>query len=186
VGRGEGLTNMLVSDEDLNGHHGTTQTERPNLELIASGPLPPRPATLLGSSRMRDLAQHLGRESQVVIIDSPPVLAVTDAAIISTVFDGVILVVDPARSKKMDLRRAREAIEAVGGRILGVVINRLNKQGSSYYYYYYHHNYGYQYNYQYQYLAQKDDISEGNGTAGSPEAAKRAVPSGSTKDSTDA
>lgn len=166
VGRTEGLTNMLVSHHALNGHHGTRQSNRPNLELIASGPLPPRPADLLGSSRMHELAEHLRRESEVVLIDSPPVLAVTDAAVLSTIVDGVILVVDPAKSKKRDLRRAREAIEAVGGRIVGIVVNRLNKRGSSYYYYYYHHNYGYQYNYQYQYLARQQSESEtDNGTS---------------------
>lgn len=145
VGRSEGLTSMLADTDELNGHHGAIQTEWPNLELIASGPLPPRPADLLDSSRMRDLAQHFGHESDLVLIDSPPVLAVTDAAILSTVVDGVILVVDPARSSKRDLRRTREAIEAVGGRIIGLVVNRLNKRGSSYYYYYYNHNYRYQY-----------------------------------------
>ncbi len=155
--RGEGLTNMLTSTEALNGHHGTKQGDRSNLELIASGPLPPRPATLLGSDRMRELTQHFANDAQILLIDSPPVLAVADAAILSTVADGVLMVVDPAKSKKRDLRRAREAIEAVGGRIIGIVINRLNKRGSSYYYYYYHHNYGYQYNY--QYLAQKDKVT---------------------------
>ncbi|HEX6509227.1 MAG TPA: polysaccharide biosynthesis tyrosine autokinase [Chloroflexota bacterium] len=188
VGRGEGLTNMLVSNDELNGH-GTKQTERPNLELIASGPLPPRPADLLGSSRMRDLAKHLGHQSEMVLIDSPPILAVTDAAILSTVADGVILVVDPGRSKKRDLKRAREAVETVGGRILGVVVNRLNRRGSSYYYYYYHHNYGYQYNYQYQYLARPDspDKQKQDGAAGGNESGGRrhALPVGNVNDSPD-
>jgi polysaccharide biosynthesis transport protein len=146
--RTDGLTGMLVGQDNLNGH-GSQATELPNLTLIASGPTPPRPADLLASARLREVISHLANESDMVIIDSPPILAVTDAAILSTAADGVVLVVDPARSKRRDLVRAREAIEAVGGRILGVVINRLTRQGSGYYYYYYQHNYGYQYKYGY-------------------------------------
>jgi capsular exopolysaccharide synthesis family protein len=145
---GDGLTKLLVSKEMLNGH-GAIWKEQPNLRLIASGPLPPRPADVLGSDRMRELVEHFSHESQMVLIDSPPILAVTDATILSTICDGVILVVDPARSKRRDLNRARESIEAVGGKILGIVINRLNRRGSSYYYYYYNHHYGYQYKYRY-------------------------------------
>jgi capsular exopolysaccharide synthesis family protein len=148
VKREEGLTNMLVATGALNGR-GPWQTVFPNLDLIASGPLPPRPADLLGSARMKDITDHLSAGSAMVIIDSPPVLAVTDAAVLSTVADGVILVVDTARSKRRDLRRAREAIEGVGGRILGIVINRLEKRGSGYYYHYYQHHYGYPEKYDY-------------------------------------
>jgi succinoglycan biosynthesis transport protein ExoP len=148
VKREEGLTNMLIAAGALNGR-GPGQTVSPNLDLIASGPLPPRPADLLGSARMKDITVHLSAGSALVIIDSPPVLAVTDAAVLSTVADGVILVVDAARSKRRDLRRAREAIEGVGGRILGIVVNRLDKRGSGYYYHYYQHHYGYPEKYDY-------------------------------------
>jgi non-specific protein-tyrosine kinase len=144
IERQDGLTNMLAGGAELNGS-GLKETSKPNLALIASGPVPPRPADLLGSARMKTLMTHLGEQADMILIDSPPLLAVTDAAVLSTVTDGVILVVDPARSKRRDLRRAREAIEAVGGRILGVVINRLDRASSSYYYYYYQHNYAYPY-----------------------------------------
>ncbi|HEX6507140.1 MAG TPA: polysaccharide biosynthesis tyrosine autokinase, partial [Chloroflexota bacterium] len=153
--RSDGLTHMLVMEDGLNGH-GSQSTELPNLKLIASGPTPPRPADLLASERLREVISHLAHESDMVLIDSPPILAVTDAAIISTATDGVVLVVDPAKSKRRDLVRAREAIEAVGGRILGVVINRLTKQGSGYYYYYYQHNYGYKYKYRYGYMEEPE------------------------------
>ena len=151
---------MLVANEDLNGH-GQRATQRANLALITSGPLPPRPADLLGSGRMRELVDHLAQEADLVLLDSPPVLAVTDASVLATITDGVIVVVDPARSKRRDLQRTREAIEGVGGNILGIVINRLTKAGSTYYYYYYQHNYGYQYRYSYGYAARAEpDSSE--------------------------
>lgn len=140
----DGLTNLLTGSE-CRGKPGIQQTEEPNLLLVASGPPPPRPADLLGSERMGELVEHLQDVADLVLLDSPPVLAVTDAAILATISDGVILVVDPARSKRRDLYRAREAIEAVGGRILGVVVNRLSKRGSAYYYFVHRYHYGYQY-----------------------------------------
>ncbi len=142
VNRGEGLTNLLISAGALNGH-GPWQSVSPNLDLIVSGPLPPRPADLLSSARMKDVTAHLSEGAGMLIIDSPPVLAVTDAVILSTIVDGVILVVDTSRSKRSDLRRAREAIEGVGGKIVGIVVNRLKERGGGYYYHYYQRHYGY-------------------------------------------
>ena len=136
--RRDGLSTMLATDH-LNGH-GQYQSEQPNLRIIPSGPLPPNPADLVGSDRMSRILAHLRSESDMLFIDSPPVLAVADAAILSTMADGVILVVDPAQTKRRDVRRAREAIEAVGGKILGLVINRISPRGSLHYYYY--PNYG--------------------------------------------
>ena len=161
--RHDGLTNLLVGTDELNGH-GVQVTDEPTLKLVASGPVPPRPADLLGSSRMNQLMAHLREQSDMVVIDSPPLLAVTDAAILSTITDGVVMVVDAAKSKRRDLVRAREAVEAVGGRVLGVVINRLTKQGSSYYYYYYQHHYGSQY--QYDYSERDGDTPPTRGTTG--------------------
>jgi succinoglycan biosynthesis transport protein ExoP len=92
---------------------------------------------------MHHLLGQITADADLCIIDSPPVLAVTDAAILSTMADGVVIVVDLTQTKRRDLKRARESIEAVGGRILGVVINRLKPSGAGYYYY----QYGYQYTY---------------------------------------
>jgi capsular exopolysaccharide synthesis family protein len=133
---------MLVKSEEEY-YEGQVQTDQPNLRIIVSGPIPPNPSDLLGSERMHHLMKHVSLDSDLVIVDSPPVLAVSDAAIMSTMSDGVVLVVDLDQTKKRDLRRARESIEAVGGRILGVVINRLSVSGTGYYYY----QYGYQQTY---------------------------------------
>lgn len=140
--RQQGLTNMLVSPS-LNGH-GLQPTGLPGLNVVASGPLPPNPTDLLGSERMHRIMDHLQAESGMLIIDSPPVLSVADAVVLAAHADGVVLVVDPRRSKRRELVRTREAIEAVGGHIIGVVINGLSAGGSGYYYYYsnYYHYYG--------------------------------------------
>jgi len=71
--------------------------------------------------------------SGIVLIDSPPVLAAADAAILSTMVDGVILVVDPHMTRRRDIRNSRATIEAVGGKVVGVLLNRLRARGSIYY-----------------------------------------------------
>lgn len=140
AGPREGLTSLLANSH-LNGH-GVRQPEQPNLSVVAAGPVPPNPADLLGSRRMQSVLAHLREHAHVVLLDSPPVLAVADAAILSASVDGVVMVVDSKKTKRRDIQKAREAIEGVGGTILGVVINRLNRRGSLDYYY---SHYGYHY-----------------------------------------
>lgn len=135
-----GLTNVLVGAEDLNGH-GVQNTEYQNLRVVTSGPKPPRPADLIGSPRMKLFLKHLAEQSDLILVDTPPVLAVADAAVLSTIVDGCIIVVDSRSTTRRDLLRTRDALEGVGGRIVGVVINRLNR--TSRHYYYHDHQYVY-------------------------------------------
>ncbi len=129
-----GLTQLILSVQ-TNGHRPGHEVYR-NLAVIPAGPLPPNPADILGSTRMVELVRNLRGHSEVVIIDAPPVLAASDAAILSTLVDGVILVVDLHKTKRREIRRAREAIEAVNARFMGVVINRFQVRDRSYYYEY--------------------------------------------------
>jgi capsular exopolysaccharide synthesis family protein len=137
----EGLTNLLVGDS-LNGH-AQLSPDSDNLTILTSGPLPPNPADLLNSDRMRELIASLRAHSDMVVVDSPPVLAVADAAILATMVDGVVLVVDPNTTRLRDIRRAREMIEGVGGTIVGVIVNRAKTGSGIYRYagYYSHHGY---------------------------------------------
>ncbi len=132
--RGDGLTSLITA-QDMNGH-SMLGTDLPNLKLVASGPIPPNAADILSSDRMHHVIDHLRTQSQFVFVDSPPVLSVADAAILATMVDGVVLVVDPHRTKRREIRAAREAIDAVGGKLLGVVLNRLRPRGAMYYHYY--------------------------------------------------
>jgi len=127
-----GLTSMLVSDVQKNGR-STTLLDAPNLSVVTSGPLPPDPSNLLATDRMRRLVEWFAETSGIVLIDSPPVLAAADAAILSTMVDGVILVVDPHMTRRRDIRNSRATIEAVGGKVVGVLLNRLRARGSIYY-----------------------------------------------------
>ena len=116
-----------------------------NLSIITSGSLPPNPSELLSSTKMRDVISLLGKHFDMVILDSPPLLAVTDALILTKSVDGVILVIDPKKTKRAAIRQAVEQLQRVDARILGVVLNNIKIKRSSYYYsrdYYYSKHYG--------------------------------------------
>ncbi len=120
-------------------------TTVPRLRVVTSGPLPPNPAEVLGSTRMHQFLEEITRIADIVIIDSPPCVTVTDAVVLSRWVDGVILVLDQKNTSRQGIQRARENLQAVDARILGTVINRLDAStGSGYYYgsyssYYYYH-----------------------------------------------
>lgn len=108
-----------------------------NLFVLTSGPVPPNPAELLGSARMQDLLAKLHESYDLIVIDSPPVLAVADATILSNQVDGTLLVASAGETRIEMLLRALERMDGVGIRPLGVVLNKLTANiGGSYYYYY--------------------------------------------------
>jgi succinoglycan biosynthesis transport protein ExoP len=100
-------------------------TEQENLSVITTGPLPPNPAELLGTQRMRSILNDLAAQCDVVVVDSPPVQAVADALILGSFMDGTLFVVDASRSRRRSVHRAREALDRAGARVLGVVLNRV-------------------------------------------------------------
>jgi len=115
----------------------------PNLEVMMAGSIPPNPAELCSSEPMRKLLHDLREEYSHVIIDSPPLLSVTDSTILSVQTDGVLLVSRSGFSTRDSLRRAKKLLEHVNSRLLGVVLNDLNLAVDGYYYYYYYGYYGY-------------------------------------------
>lgn len=132
-----GMTNILT------GKNAASQVVQkvdaiPHLYVITSGPVPPNPAELLGSGNMSEIMQTLYGIFDIIIIDSPPVLTVTDAQVISRYVDGVLVV---ARSKKTDKRallKARKLLEQVHANIIGSVMNSIEAEESDYYYSYYY------------------------------------------------
>lgn len=115
------------------------------LSVLTSGPLPPNPAELLGSTRMRELLGKLTSLADIVVLDSPPTTALADAAILSTQTDGVLLVLESGGTRREVARRALDGLLHVNARVVGVLLNRMPTHGAGYYYYYYYH-YGYGYN----------------------------------------
>ena len=132
---GTGLTTLLRDDGDLNGIAQATDQE--GLRILTSGPLPPNPAELLGSQRMRALLERLTSGVDLVIIDSPPVQPVADAPILSSLADATILVIDARRSHWGAVARACDALRHAGASLAGVVLNRVPVAAGSAYTGYY-------------------------------------------------
>jgi non-specific protein-tyrosine kinase len=117
----QGLTTAILAQ--VEGPLPLQATSVPGLSLLTSGPLPPRPADLLGSRRMEQLIARLRNEADMVLFDTPPVIAVTDAAVLATRVDGVLLVLQAGQTRRDRAREARQKLEKVKANIIGVVLN---------------------------------------------------------------
>lgn len=132
-----GITNIIVQDMDYRDVLHVEDSIN-NLEIMISGPIPPNPSEILGSAKMRELIKELDQEYDMIILDSPPVGLVTDAAVLSTIVDGVILVCAAGRTKKEDINKSIDSLKKVNANLIGVVINKVKcKENSSYNAYYY-------------------------------------------------
>jgi protein-tyrosine kinase len=130
-----GLTTALLDGLPLS--QIAQPTNVPNLSVATSGPLPPNPAELVGSNRMREALEAATGEYDMTLLDSPPVVSVADAVALATFADGVVMVVQTGKVPNEVIRRATGQILAVKGRILGVVMNGVNLKRDGYYYDYY-------------------------------------------------
>ncbi len=127
-----GLTSVILDQGE--GPLPFQPTSVPGLQLLTSGPLPPRPADLLGSRRMEVLIERLRGEADIVLFDTPPVIAVTDAAVLATRVDGVLLVLQAGKTRRDRAREARRLLEKVKANIVGVVLNNARMEtGYGYY-----------------------------------------------------
>jgi capsular exopolysaccharide synthesis family protein len=110
------------------------QHESGKVHVLCAGPVPPNPAELLGSEQMRQLITILAASYNFVIIDSPPVAAFTDSVLISSMVDGVLLVIHGGKSSREMARHSQKMLQEVGARILGVVLNNVNLRSYDYHY----------------------------------------------------
>jgi non-specific protein-tyrosine kinase len=130
-----GLTNLFVRQLDM--LPGSLQpTNLPQLAIITSGGMPPNPSELLTSNKMTQILDRLNQDYDLIVIDTPPVLTVTDAAAMAPNMDGVILVAKPGVTKLSALSQSIAQLRAVGARILGVVLNDVKPSSRKYGYYY--------------------------------------------------
>ncbi|WFT77012.1 CpsD/CapB family tyrosine-protein kinase [Halobacillus naozhouensis] len=130
----KGLSNFLVGRQTLK---ETTQiTAVDNLDVLPSGPIPPNPSELLGSKAMHKLMMEARQSYDLLILDTPPVLAVSDSQVLAREVDGVMLVVRSGQTEFQAAERAKELLEQSKANLLGVVLNDREKKNSNYYYYY--------------------------------------------------
>lgn len=129
-----GLSNILIGEMRL--EDATVTSDIDNLDVITCGPIPPNPSELLGSRMMHTLLDHAKTLYDLVIFDTPPVLAVTDAQILANIVDGALLVVRSGETEYEEAIKAKEALAPARGKLLGVILNDREKDDMNNYYYY--------------------------------------------------
>jgi capsular exopolysaccharide synthesis family protein len=139
--KGRGMSNILVGEGDWKTLR--VPTGIPNLDIIPSGPIPPNPAELIGSERMKTLIDEILKEYDRVLIDSPPIVAVTDSVVLSRVVEGVVLVIQVGVTARDVIANSIRQLQDVQAHVLGAALNAVNIGKDSYYYYqYYYYYYG--------------------------------------------
>jgi polysaccharide biosynthesis transport protein len=141
VSRATGLTNLIMNEVTIDDVVKTTDI--PNLYVLPSGPTPPNPAELLLTNRFSEVLRQLQARFDYILLDSPPLLAVTDAVILSRLSDGVILIAQAGKTVSDDAKNATNLIRDVDAPILGVILNDVDLSDKRYGYYNYYYNYGY-------------------------------------------
>lgn len=129
-----GLSNLLTDQIKLEQAVQNTQIE--NLTIMTSGPIPPNPSELLASKSFKELLESFEEFFDFIVIDTPPVLAVTDAVIMSTLTDGTILVTNVETNNKHRLIKSKDILVNSDANILGIVLNNVEKSSKDDYYYY--------------------------------------------------
>jgi exopolysaccharide transport family protein len=133
--RDRGMSNIMVGVDNIGVIIQSTQI--PNLDVITSGPIPPNPSEMLGSKRMESLLVALRKKYDHILIDSPPVTAVTDASVLSKSADGVIMVIRTGDMARQIVKNGIDQFNNVGAHFIGAVLNGIDLSSSKYSYYYY-------------------------------------------------
>ncbi len=142
----KGLTHYLTGQSDLkNVIYTDNSLEDAKFDLIPAGPVSNSPTELLGSNKFKNMVEDLRKEYDIIIIDTPPLMSVIDASIVSTCADGSVLVVEAGNMNYKLVQKTRDKLLSSGSRILGVVLNKVDKsrKGYGYYKYGYGKEYGY-------------------------------------------
>src|SRR6266566_2826514 len=140
--RNIGLSNLFVQDMPESALFVPDEHVK-DLVILASGPTPPNPSELLGSAQMNGLLMRFRKHFDYVVIDTPPVNAVTDASVLAANTDAAILVVDTNKATYTGVQHAKQALDRVGAKVLGSVMNKMKAAGGRYYYSEYGYGYGY-------------------------------------------
>lgn len=130
-----GLTSVLSNQKEWEAAIQTTSVS--GLSILPAGPVPPNPSEMLASKRMDQLLEKMKEHYDIIIVDTPPIMVVTDAQIVASKSDGVVLVIDSGTVKKEAAIKAKASLEHVKARILGVVLNKIKRSSSEGYLYYY-------------------------------------------------
>lgn len=128
----DGVVNVLVGEQSLEGV--AREAAVPDLRVITSGPIPPNPSELLGSRRFSELLERARRDFEYILLDTPPVEAVSDATILAGQVDGTLLVFNARNTRKAAVRQSIHGLQSVGANVLGTVMNSVKTGKGDYYY----------------------------------------------------
>jgi capsular exopolysaccharide synthesis family protein len=140
ISRQRGLTNLILGDATVEDVVKTTDI--PNLYVLPCGPQPPNPAELLLTARFQEVLKELEDKYERILLDSPPLLAVTDAVVLARISDGVVLIAQAGKTATDDVRQAARSLHDVDAPVLGVILNDMDLSDRRYGYYYYQYGYG--------------------------------------------
>jgi capsular exopolysaccharide synthesis family protein len=163
-----GLTNYLIDQAQLD--DVIQPWGRNGLKILPAGQIPPNPSELLGSAAMKKLLLKLEQDFDLILLDTAPVLPVTDTAILSKITGGVVMVVAVGKTTKPQLQGALAQLETVGATLLGFVMNKIPTKGVDAYGYHQGYKYGYKYGYSYSYGAYSEVYGEEETPAAKPAA----------------
>jgi succinoglycan biosynthesis transport protein ExoP len=154
IGNRAGLSTYLSSEMSEEELFKIIKThEESGLSILPSGSVPPNPAELLGSEQMRTLLAILEKKYTHIVIDSPPIASFTDGVLLSTIVDGVLLVVHSGKTPRETVKRSRQLLQDVGARVFGIVLNNVSLRANNYYYQSYYRSY-------YTPATEEDDATE--------------------------
>ena len=137
-----GLCNILANETSETETLALLQHEKESgLYLLPAGPIPPNPAELIGSEQMRKLVAELSATFDHIVIDSPPIASFTDGVLLSAMSDGVLLVINASECSRKVILRSQQALQDVGAKVLGVVLNRVDLRSNDFYYGYRYYSY---------------------------------------------
>lgn len=131
-----GITNIIIDNSPYKLY--SVSTEINGLDIITCGPKPPNPVELLSSEKMKNLLQELRNDYDYILVDTPPVVVVTDAALLASICDGTILVISSGQAVIDGAVKAKGILQVAKANILGVVLNKVRKEGVEEYYNYYY------------------------------------------------
>lgn len=131
----DGLSNLIIGKSDFDKAIRSTRIN--NLDLLTSGPIPPNPSELIASTNFTNILDKLFSIYDFILIDTPPVISVTDAQVYLRNVDDCVLVIDTEDNNKNEIKKAKRLIEQADGHLLGAILNKTPKEKSSTYYYYY-------------------------------------------------
>ncbi len=129
-----GLSNVLVGLDSV--ETAVRKDIYPNLDILFSGDIPPNPSELLGSERMVKLVEEMSKKYDYILVDTPPINVVSDACVVASLLDGVLLLVRHNRAKKDDVKQSVARLQLTGAKLLGFVLNGVSKRNRPYSYYY--------------------------------------------------